>query len=131
MKTKRLDFSLTENMREKWRHDMETSNSLIETCFHKNVLFLPRQISKFVLTKFQVKNEIPNLKTIKQMLPVPNVLLDCVIWCNFTDFNPKQIKSKIDKHKINNNNTSTKHEFKVLFLDLGFHFSPGISSVQI
>jgi hypothetical protein len=38
-----------------------------------------RQISKFVLTKFQVKNEIPNLKTIKQMLPVPNVLLDCVI----------------------------------------------------
>jgi hypothetical protein len=49
------------------------------------------------------------------MLPVPNVLLDCVIWCNFTDFNPKQIKSKIDKYKINNNNTSTKHEFKVKY----------------
>ena len=28
------------NMREKWRHERETSNSFIETCFRKNVLFL-------------------------------------------------------------------------------------------
>ena len=31
------------------------------------------------------------------------------------DFNVKRIKSKIDKYKINNNNTSTKHEFKVKY----------------
>jgi hypothetical protein len=29
--------SPSENMREKWRHDRETSNSFIETCFCKNV----------------------------------------------------------------------------------------------
>ena len=28
-----------ENMRVKWRHDRETSNSFIDTCFLKNVLF--------------------------------------------------------------------------------------------
>ena len=32
-----------------------------------------------------------------------------------TDFNAKRIKSEIDKYKINNKNTSTKHEFKVKY----------------
>ena len=35
-----------------------------------------------------------------------------------TDFNEKWIKSKIDKYKINNNNTSTKHEFKLNIKDI-------------
>jgi hypothetical protein len=30
-------------------------------------------------------------------------------------FDVKRIKSKIDKYKINNNNTSTKHEFNVQY----------------
>jgi hypothetical protein len=30
-------------------------------------------------------------------------------------FQGKQIKSKINKYKINNNNTRTKHEFKVKY----------------
>jgi hypothetical protein len=29
----------SETMREKWRHDRETSNSVIETCFRKNMGF--------------------------------------------------------------------------------------------
>ena len=33
----------------------------------------------------------------------------------FIDLNAKRIKSKIDIYKINNNNTSTKHEFKVKY----------------
>ena len=35
-----------------------------------------------------------------------------MLYIYFTDFNAKRIKSKINKYKINNNNTSTKHEFK-------------------
>ena len=31
--------SPSETMREKWRHDRETSNSVIETCFCKNMVF--------------------------------------------------------------------------------------------
>jgi hypothetical protein len=39
------------------------------------------------------------------------------LYCNmyFKDFNAKRIKSKIDKYKINNNNASPKHEFKVKY----------------
>jgi hypothetical protein len=33
----------------------------------------------------------------------------------YTDFMMKQIKSKINKYKINNNNTYIKHEFKVKY----------------
>ena len=38
-----------------------------------------------------------------------------MLYIYFTDFNAKRIKSKIDKYKINNNNTSTKYEFKVKY----------------
>ena len=32
-------YSPSETMREKWRHDRESSNSVIETCFRKNMFF--------------------------------------------------------------------------------------------
>jgi len=32
-----------------------------------------------------------------------------------TDFKAKQIKSKINKYKISNNNINTKHDFKVKY----------------
>jgi hypothetical protein len=45
---------------------------------------------------------------------------ELTFWCNiyFTNFNVKWIKHKIDKYKINNNNTSTKHEFKLNMKDI-------------
>jgi len=42
-----------------------------------------------------------------------NSHFDVIYIVYLTDFNAKRIKCKIDKYKINNYNTSTKHEFKV------------------
>jgi hypothetical protein len=42
-----------------------------------------------------------------------NILMSIHIY--HTDFMMKQIKSKINKYKINNNNTYIKHEFKVKY----------------
>jgi hypothetical protein len=40
-------------MREKWRHDRETSNSVIETCFRKNMFFFSH-LFFFLIFAFEV-----------------------------------------------------------------------------
>ena len=75
--------SPSENMREKWRHDRETSTSFIETCFCKNVFFFTTFEKKMYL-----KCTLANILLISFIFNFKFMFCTCIIVVDliFVDF---------------------------------------------
>jgi len=93
---KQEDFtSPSENMREKWRHDRETSNSFIETCFHKNVLFLC-----IIKKKLHLRCAFANILLISFIFNFKLMFCTCIIVVNLIFVNFRFYSFRIEICKI-------------------------------
>ena len=69
-----------------------------------------------ICSLFKAKQSICQVLDMAAFYGNTNILMSIHIY--LTDLKAKWIKSKISKYKINNNNTNTKHEFKLNMKDI-------------